>query len=200
MVCDNCHGFLPGCDNSNRTNCPGITGVSANLAVIAAADGGKLTANVLPSMFARAFSAPALKTISQLVARPKSGTTFDFTGKTGTQILTAVRTCQTPKDDAIEHINSHGSHHTDAIVTEDREAAKFFMDNVDSAGVYHNASTRFADGNRYGFGAEVGVATTKTHSRGPVGLDGLTIYKYKLDLRKSTFTIFTQMVFIKMQK
>lgn len=83
-------------------------------------------------------------------------------------------------DEAIEHINEFSSGHTESIITEDRENAKTFMENVDSAGVYHNASTRFADGFRYGFGAEVGISTNKTHARGPVGLEGLTIYKYTL--------------------
>lgn len=79
---------------------------------------------------------------------------------------------------AIAHINTHSSKHTDIILTESRELANMFMGGIDSAGVFWNASSRFADGMRFGFGTEVGISTNKIHSRGPVGLEGLTIYKY----------------------
>lgn len=81
---------------------------------------------------------------------------------------------------AIAHINTYGSGHTDAIATEDPQAAATFLAQVDAAGVYHNCSTRFADGFRYGFGAEVGISTQKMPPRGPVGLEGLVTYKYQL--------------------
>jgi glutamate-5-semialdehyde dehydrogenase len=83
-------------------------------------------------------------------------------------------------DDAIDHIETHGSHHTDCIVTEDKAAAERFLNEVDSAIVMHNASTQFADGGEFGFGAEIGIATGRMHARGPVGLAQLCSFKYRV--------------------
>ena len=93
--------------------------------------------------------------------------------------IVSIRTVSSLQE-AVDHINRYGSHHTDCICTEDPDNASAFMKRVDSAGVYWNVSTRFADGFVYGFGAEVGIATGKIHARGPMGLEGLTTYKYKL--------------------
>jgi glutamate-5-semialdehyde dehydrogenase len=83
-------------------------------------------------------------------------------------------------DEAIDHINTHGSHHTDTIVTEDQAAAERFLRSVDSACVFHNVSNRFADGGEFGFGAEIGISTDKLHARGPMGLRELTSYQYRV--------------------
>ena len=83
-------------------------------------------------------------------------------------------------DEAIAHIRRHGSQHTDAIVTDDADTAQKFLNEVDSAIVLHNASTQFADGGEFGFGAEIGIATGKFHARGPVGAEQLTSFKYRI--------------------
>ncbi|MBA1338602.1 MAG: glutamate-5-semialdehyde dehydrogenase [Pelagibacterales bacterium] len=88
--------------------------------------------------------------------------------------------CVNGVEEAIQHINKHGTSHTDAIITNDKRAAKKFLEKVNSAIIVHNASTQFADGGEFGFGAEVGISTEKLHPRGPVGLEQLTTYKYIL--------------------
>lgn len=92
--------------------------------------------------------------------------------------IPATTSTQASVQAAIAHIHAHSSGHTEAILTSSEEIANYFLQSIDSAGVYWNTSTRLADGMRYGFGTEVGISTNKIHSRGPVGLEGLTIYKY----------------------
>jgi glutamate-5-semialdehyde dehydrogenase len=94
-------------------------------------------------------------------------------------LILAIKTVSSI-DEAIQHINLHGSHHTDVILSSSLTRAEHFLSSVDSAGVFWNTSTRMADGMRFGFGTEVGISTNKIHARGPVGLEGLMIYKYKL--------------------
>lgn len=94
-------------------------------------------------------------------------------------LILAIKTISS-LDEAIEHVNAHSSHHTDAILTLDAPTAQTFLSAIDSSSVYWNTSTRMADGQRYGFGTEVGISTNKIHSRGPVGLEGLTIYKWTI--------------------
>ena len=100
----------------------------------------------------------------------------------GTEYLDAIIAAKVVAniDDAICHIETHGSHHTDAIITADEAAASRFLDEVDSAIVLHNASTQFADGGEFGFGAEIGIATGRMHARGPVGVEQLTSFKYQV--------------------
>jgi glutamate-5-semialdehyde dehydrogenase len=98
----------------------------------------------------------------------------------GTEYLTLDMSVRVVKDvkAAIAHINTYGSHHSDAIITTDKRNAKRFLKEVDSSSVYVNASTRFTDGGEFGMGAEMGISTDKLHARGPVGLEELTSYKY----------------------
>ena len=83
-------------------------------------------------------------------------------------------------EEAIEHIYTYSTKHSESIITENKETAKYFMDSLDSACVYHNASTRFSDGGQFGFGAEVGISTQKLHARGPLGLQEITSTKYMI--------------------
>ncbi len=114
----------------------------------------------------------------KFIPKNKKATSKDWATEYSEAIL-AVKVVK-DIDEAIEHISTYGSSHTDGIVAQSNDAIEDFLNRVDSAGVYANVSTRFADGFRYGFGAEVGVSTGKIHARGPVGMDGLSIYKYKL--------------------
>ena len=107
-----------------------------------------------------------------------AATDEDFGHEFGANII-AVKQVR-DLDAALAHIDAHGSRHTEAIITSDRVAAERFLAEVDAAGVFHNASTRFADGYRYGLGAEVGISTDKLHARGPVGVDGLLTYRWLL--------------------
>ncbi|MDX2469375.1 MAG: glutamate-5-semialdehyde dehydrogenase [SAR324 cluster bacterium] len=115
---------------------------------------------------------------TKIVAGLKEATADDWATEY-TDLILSIKIVKT-FEEAVTHINQYGSGHTDSIITENEETAETFMGSVDSGCVFHNASTRFSDGFVFGLGAEVGISTNKTHARGPVGLEGLVIYKYKL--------------------
>src|SRR5581483_3278983 len=116
--------------------------------------------------------------VRKLDHRAKAATAGDW----DTEYLDAILSVKVVPnlDAAVAHINAHGSEHTEAIITEDTAAAERFMESLDSAIVLHNASTQFADGGEFGMGAEIGIATGKLHARGPVGVEQLTTFRYKV--------------------
>lgn len=155
-----------------------------------------IAAAFLPEMLAR-FAAAGVEvrgcplTLALSPAQPLVPATEADWATEYSDLIISVRIVESLQE-AIDHINRWGSKHTEAIVTEDAAAAAQFMERVDAAGVYQNASTRFADGYRYGLGAEVGISTSKLHARGPVGLEGLTTYKYKLIGNGNTVASYVQ--------
>lgn len=154
---------------------PGVCNAAETL-LVHAARAGDLLPRLLDALAARGVEirgCPRTRAVRPAVA---AATEADWRTEFLDLVL-AVRVVDSI-DEAIAHIEAHGSHHTDSIVTEDSEAAGRFLSGVDSATVLHNASTRFSDGGEFGFGAEVGISTQRLHARGPMGLEDLTTYKY----------------------
>ena len=141
----------------------------------------EIAARFLP-LAAQALTAKGVKLLGDETARSIIGCEPATEQDWETEYLAPVLSIKTVSgvEEAVAHINRYGSHHTDAIITHDEANRQYFISHVDSAGVYVNCSTRFADGYRYGFGAEVGISTSRLHARGPVGLEGLCTYKYVL--------------------
>lgn len=141
---------------------------------------GPFLARVVPALAAKGVTLRGDQRARALSPSPMAAATEADWATEYLDLILAVRVVDSLAE-AVEHVNRYGSHHTDTIVTEDRTAATEFLRAVDAASVMCNASTRFADGYRYGLGAEVGISTSRLHSRGPVGLEGLVIYKYVLE-------------------
>ncbi len=154
---------------------PGVCNAMENLIVHEAVAERFLTA-IAPKLAAAGVEVRGCERTLALVADAKPATHQDWSSEYLDLVL-AVKVVSS-LEQAIDFINTYGSGHSDAIVTEDRERADRFLAEVDSAVVYHNASTRFTDGFEFGFGAEVGISTNRIHARGPMGLRELTTYKY----------------------
>jgi glutamate-5-semialdehyde dehydrogenase len=154
---------------------PGICGAAETLLVDRAAADSHLPA-ILSALIDRGCEIRGDAAVQDLDERVRPATTKDW----DTEYLDAILSVRLVDglDEAIAHIERHGSHHTDSIVTDDAAAAATFLNRIDSAIVMHNASTQFADGGEFGMGAEIGISTGKLHARGPVGVEQLTSYKY----------------------
>jgi len=155
----------------------GVCGAAETL-LVDRAGANKLLAPLVTMLLGAGCEVRGDAAVQAVDARVKPASKADW----GTEYLDAIITAGVVDgvDAAIAHIERYGSHHTDAIVTEDKKAAEKFLREVDSAIVLHNASTQFADGGEFGFGAEIGIATGRLHARGPVGVEQLTTFKYRI--------------------
>ncbi|MDP9138750.1 MAG: glutamate-5-semialdehyde dehydrogenase, partial [Pseudomonadota bacterium] len=164
------------CLNSKMRR-PGVCGAAETILIDAGATSG-LTRDIVLALIDAGCEVRGDAGVRKVDACVKAATEEDW----ATEYLDAVVAVRVVPglDGAVDHVRRYGTQHTDAIVTEDPEAAERFMAEVDSAIVLHNASTQFADGGEFGFGAEIGIATGKLHARGPVGLEQLTTFKYKV--------------------